>query len=195
MRKIIALIAATALFVNTTLPAYAADRGGAAHQQIEKALGDLHERIDHTEGLSEHDKARYHEVVSRIEGQHGTIAAATERILVLSGTSVSPEQRAEIEAQVRQELARIGASHADLASMQRKIHAEIQASTALSAAAKAEIEATVQKLEDGSLSLDEAIQSLESKAATANGEGGYGGAFVLVLVLFILLVIVGAGFG
>jgi len=196
LRKLIAIVTAFA-FLTANLPSQALEKGGGGthgvvtHEHMQRALGTLRDRIDHGEAIGAQDKARFHELLDRIEANHATVAGATERLLVLSGTYATPEQRAEIEAAVREELARIGAAHADLASLQRKIYAEVQASTALAAAQKAEVEAIVLKLEDGSLDLEGAMRALEA-GGLLGGSDHHG---VQVLSLFLLVVIIGAGFG
>jgi uncharacterized protein (TIGR01732 family) len=118
----------------------------------------------------------------------------TERIEVLGSLTPNPEQRAEIEAEVERELARIEASKGNLASVRAEVEGELKAFN-VPPAAQAEFDALLQKVKDGSLNLPDAIAELKAKAALGDGAGGYGGAFVLILVLFILLVIIGAGFG
>ncbi len=197
MRRAIALVTAAAFLVANVSQQAAAEGGGQHHAhppQVEKALSDLYDRIDGAQDLSEEDRARFRDLMGQVENESDKIAAAKERVLVLATSGATAEQRSEVEAEVRRELAQIGTSHAKLASVQRKLYGELQASPELTAAAKAEIESTLQKLEDGSLSLEDAIQSLKTKVELADTEG-YGGAFVLILVLFILLVIIGAGFG
>jgi hypothetical protein len=195
LRKLIALVTAFA-FLSANLPAQALEKGGAGHgvathEHVQKALGKLRAHVDRGEGMSAQDRARFSEVADRIEANHATVAGATERLLVLSGTYATPEQRAEIEAKVREELARIGAAHADLASLQRQIYADIQASAVFSAAQKAEVEAIVLKLEDGSLDLQGAMRALETGGLLGDSVSG----FVQILCLFLLIVIIGAGFG
>jgi uncharacterized protein (TIGR01732 family) len=162
-----------------------------------QSFGDLRERVDGADGITGDQKTRIHEALDTADKEVTAIHEATQRIMAAAtegSVSATPEQKAQIRAKVREDLARIGASHQKLGALEKEYTAEIEASGELTPNQMTEVKAIVERLREKKIGLRQAI-------ATLTGEGGalaahtQGNAFVLIVVLFVLLVIVGAGFG
>jgi hypothetical protein len=154
--------------------------GAGSHKQ---ALSGARDHINGNKDLSA-EEARHLQRVELVEREMTAIDDATNRVLAIAareGVSLTAAQKAEIEAEVREHLARIGSSHARLAALQKELLGEIEASD-LTAQQKAEIKATAEKLAQGKISLQEARASLTTESG-----------FVTVLMMFIALVVIGSG--
>jgi uncharacterized protein (TIGR01732 family) len=191
MRRLIAaLVAALFLALPMVIAGHPADAaGGKSHGERkadrDRSVKEARDHIDRNDRLTNEQKARLRGHADTIEGEFAAIDKATDRVLALTagGSSVTPEQKAEIEAEVREHLTRIGSSHAKLGALQRELTAEVQASPDLSPQQKAEVTDILQKVVEGKMSVEEARVSLTSTT----------GGFVMMGVLFVLMIIVGAG--
>ncbi len=190
MRRLFAAAVAAIFLTMPVVIGHTADAaGGKSHAERkaerDKSIREVRERIDRHGKLTAEEKARLHGYASTIESETAAIDKATERVLALTagGASVTPEQKAEIEAEVRDHLTRIGASHAKLGALQREMTTEVQASPELSPKRKAELLAVVQKLGEKGITPEEAIAAVR----------GADGDVILTIELFVLMVIIGAG--
>jgi hypothetical protein len=181
MRRTIAMLVSLAMAVT---PVFAQGGGGSgSHKQ---ALSKARDHINGDRQLSADQKARHLERVEFVEKETAAIDDATSRVLEIAareGGSLTAAQKAEIEAEVREHLTRIGSSHARLAALERELMAEMEASNELTPEQKAEFKATLQKLHQRKITLEEARVSLTS------------GGVVTESVLIMILVLAGAGFG
>lgn len=163
--------------------------GGKSHAERkadrDRSVKEARDHINSNDRLSSEQKARMHAHADTLENEFAAIDKATERVLALTagGSPVTPEQKAEIEAEVWEHLGRIGSSHASLGALQRELTAEVQASPKLSPKRKAEIMEVLQKLGEKGITPEEAIVAIR----------GADGDIILEIELFILMIIVGAG--
>jgi hypothetical protein len=184
MRRIIAMLVSLAMAVTPVFAQSGGHSGGGGSHK--EALSKARDHINGDKQLSAEDKARHLERVDLAEREMTAIDNATSRVLEIAareGVSLTAAQKAEIEAELREHLAAIGSSHARLAALERELISEMEASNELTPEQKAEFKATLQKLHQKKITLEEARVSLTS------------GGFVMEGVLIIILVVVGAGFG
>jgi hypothetical protein len=160
MRRTIAMLVSLALAVTPVFAQSGGHSGGGSHKE---ALSKARDHINGDKNLSAGDKARHLERVDLVEREMTAIDDATSRVVEIAareGVSLTAAQKAEIEAEVREHLAQIGGSHARLAALQRELMAEMEASDELTPEQKAEFKATLQKLHQRKITLEEARVSL-----------------------------------
>jgi hypothetical protein len=184
MRRTIAVLVSLALAVTPVFAQSGGHSGGSGSHK--EALSKARDHINGDKDLSAEEKARHLARVELVEREMTAIDDATRRVVEIAareGVSLTAAQKMEIEAEVREHLARVGSSHARLAALERELMAEMEASNELTPEQKAEFKATLQKLHQKKISLEEARVSLT------------GGGVVTESVLIIILVVVAAGFG
>jgi hypothetical protein len=150
MRRLIAVICAAAMSFTFAV----------AQPQTQHRFDELRHRIDSDKILSTEHKERLRGAVSTAERETAVIDEATQKVLELAGgtTAADPARKAEIDAKVRAELARIGTAHRKLGALNREFELEIERD--LTPKQKAEIDALRQKLKDKKLSVEEALADL-----------------------------------
>lgn len=175
MRRLISAIAIMATMATTVL----------AQSQTHERFNDLRQRIDSAKELPAEHKERLHAAVNTAESEAAIIDEATEKILELTiggPAATDPARRAEIEAAIKAQLARIGGAHLRLGALRHEFEADVEASTSLSAAQKTALLTVFREFEQKRITRKEAEESVNQLLGDTDSDS-------LVLVLFILIVI------
>jgi hypothetical protein len=186
MRRTVAMLVSFAMAV-TQVFAQGSGYLGAADSP-KQALSETRDRINDDKQLSPEQKALHLERVEIVEREMAVIEGATSRVVEIATRAegpLTPARKAEIEAEVRELLAQVGSSQARLGALKKDLTSEFEASKDLTPQQKEEFRATLVKLKEKKISLQQAFAGL----------GTSGDRFELFVVLIILLVLVGAGFG
>lgn len=158
-------------------------------------LGDLHDRIDGAQGLSEADKERAHRTVDSVKSEMDKVREANALVDKLRSQGLvtdDPIENARIEAEVKKQVTRIEEGRSSLRQIKRDLEAEIDSSGDLTREQKEEVRSILRDFADKRITETQARLALNRLLGGGYGDGA---GFVLIVVLFILLVIVGAGFG
>lgn len=153
-------------------------------------LHNLHARIDGATELTEAERAKLHETADRAGRTAAEMQEATrilEDLRAEGAGQITAARKAEIEAEVASQLARIESGQSDLQAQAGQLQTRIEAEAALTAAEKEKLSKLVELAKQRKLTPRQAEQAAGELGAT------HAQAFALILVEFILLIIIGVG--